>query len=227
MPDKMNKRASANLDPSDTEIIQKILNGEKLLFELLMRRTNSALYKVGRSYGFGHEDIEDLMQDTHVTAYMNLSKFENRSQYKTWVIKIMLNKCLYKMSKMEHKNRLNDIEKIKENAQPMFTTSINNDTEKQVLNHELSNALEKSIEAIPLEYRTVFILREKEGLSITETAGVLDITESNVKVRLNRAKVMLRQKIEDHYANVPVYEFNLVYCDKIVNNVLSQLEKEE
>jgi RNA polymerase sigma factor (sigma-70 family) len=220
----MSGNTPINLTLADTEIIQKILGGEKLLFELLMRRNNAALYKIGRAYGFNHEDTEDLMQDAHITAYLNLSKFENRSQYKTWLIKIMLNKCLYKTSKLEHKNRQNSIENVPANAKPMFTSSENNDTEKQVLNQELSHALEKSIEEIPVEYRTVFILREKEGFSVAETSEVLDISESNVKVRLNRAKAMLRQKIEHYYSNTPVYEFNLVYCDKIVKNVFIALE---
>jgi RNA polymerase sigma factor (sigma-70 family) len=204
---------------ADTDIIQKILSGETLLFELLMRRTNAALYKVGRAYGFNHHDTEDLMQDTHVAAYLNLAKFENRSQYKTWIIKIMINKCLYKLGKADHKNPTADLDKINKNTSNMPRLTDNNDPEKQALNHELSLALEQSIQQIPLEYRTVFILREKEGLSVAETAAVLEISEPNVKVRLNRAKTMLREKLEHYYASVPIYEFNLIYCDRIVANV--------
>lgn len=220
------EHGSAHIDLQDAEIISKILSGEKLLFELLMRRNNAALYKIGRSFGFTHQDTEDLMQDAHITAYLNLAKFENRALYKTWLIKIMLNKCFHKTGKAEYKNRYTDIENVHENAKPMFTSSENNDTEKQVLNHELAHALEKSIEQIPLDYRTVFILREKEGLSVAETSEVLDISESNVKVRLNRAKTMLRQKIEGYYSSVEVYDFNLVYCDKIVKRVFDHLENE-
>ena len=222
----MVEKTATDLNLPDADIIQKILDGEELLFELLMRRTNAALYKVGRSYGYNHEDTEDLMQDAHITAYLNLRKFESRAQYKTWLIRIMLSKCLYKMNKMEHKTTNINSEKIKENAKPMFPASENNDTEKMVLNHELSRILEKSIEDIPLEYRTVFILREKEGLTVAETSEVMRITESNVKVRLNRAKAMLKEKIEQYYSGTPVYEFNLVYCDKIVNRVLAQIQNE-
>ena len=220
------EHGSGYTDLQDAEIIAKILSGEKLLFELLMRRNNAALYKIGRSFGFNHEDTEDLMQDAHITAYVNLAKFESRAHYKTWLIKIMLNKCLYKTGKAEYKNRHTDIEKVSENAKPMFLSSENNDTERQVLNRELAHALEKSIEEIPLDYRTVFILREKEGLSVSETSEVLDISESNVKVRLNRAKTMLREKIEGYYSKVEVYDFNLVYCDKIVKRVFDRLENE-
>lgn len=213
----------ATKDLSDLEVIQKILSGEKACFEVLIRRNNASLYKVGRAFGFNHQDTEDLMQDAHVTAFMNLEKFEGRSQYKTWVVKIMVNKCLYKLKLSAHKNRHN-IESITENTKAMIPTGDNYDTEKRVLNTELSHALEKSIESIPQDYRMVFILREKEGLSIAETAEALEITEANVKVRLNRAKVMLRTVLENYYEQVPVYAFNLIYCDKIVDRVFAQLQ---
>ncbi|HEX7457190.1 MAG TPA: sigma factor, partial [Ginsengibacter sp.] len=78
---------------TDTEIIQKIINGEIALFEILIRRNNASLYKTGRSYGYSHEDTQDLMQDTFINAYVSLSKFKNQSSFKTWIIKIMLNNC--------------------------------------------------------------------------------------------------------------------------------------
>ena len=83
----------------DTEIIQKTLQGEIALFEILIRRYNPFLYKTGRSYNYNHEDTQDLMQDTFINAYVNLSKFENRSSFKTWIIKIMLHNCFQKQQK--------------------------------------------------------------------------------------------------------------------------------
>ncbi|CAN5908949.1 hypothetical protein BH11BAC7_BH11BAC7_24010 [soil metagenome] len=96
--DSMNK---ASL--SEAEIIEKILKGEAL-FELLIRRNNPFLYKTGRAYGYNHEDTEDLMQETFVNAYINLSRFEKRSSFKTWIIKIMLNNCFQKRQKFSFKN---------------------------------------------------------------------------------------------------------------------------
>lgn len=83
---------------SDIEVIQKIITGETELFEIIIRRYNPFLYKTGRSYNYNHEDTQDLMQDTFIDAFTGLSKFENRSSFKTWIIKIMLNNC-YKNSK--------------------------------------------------------------------------------------------------------------------------------
>ena len=83
----------------DTEqsVVEKVVSGDIASFEVLIRRYNPVLYKIARSYGFNHQDAEDLMQDTHVSAYQALSKFENRSSYKTWISRIMVNKCLYKL----------------------------------------------------------------------------------------------------------------------------------
>ena len=77
---------------TDPEIIAKITAGEKDYFEILIRRYNSVLYKIGRSYGLPHDDVQDLMQEAHISAFLNLNKFEERSSYKTWLIRIMLNK---------------------------------------------------------------------------------------------------------------------------------------
>lgn len=84
---------------SDTEVIHRMLQGEIALFEILIRRNNPFLYKIGRSYNFNHEDTMDLVQETFIDAYTNLLKFENRSSFKSWVIKIMLNNCYRKQQK--------------------------------------------------------------------------------------------------------------------------------
>ena len=97
------------------------------------------------------------------------------------------------------------------------------DTRKEILNRELGLVLENCIEKLPADYRTVFVLRELEGLNVQETAEAVNISEANVKVRLNRAKTMLRKQLESWYPQAQVYEFNLIYCDKVVENVFSQI----
>jgi len=72
------------LNIPDMELVNTILSGNVALFELIIRRNNPYLYKIGRSYGYNHHDTEDLMQETYISAYVNLAKFENRSSFKTW-----------------------------------------------------------------------------------------------------------------------------------------------
>lgn len=210
---------------SDLSVINKILKGEISLFEILIRRYNSVLYKIARSYGFNHQDAEDLMQDTHISAYTSLQKFEGRSSYKTWISKIMVNKCLYKLKYGYFKNEVPSETVVEPNYQPMYVSTKENQTENVLLNHELASVLEKSLQSIPAMYRTVFLLREVEGFSVAETAELLEITPVNVKVRLNRAKTLLQKQVEQFYFRTEIYSFNLIYCDAIVHKVFERINE--
>jgi RNA polymerase sigma factor (sigma-70 family) len=204
-------------------IIEKILHGEVALFEVLIRRYNGVLYKIARSYGFNHQDAEDLMQETHITAFNKLETFQHKASYKTWVSKILMHKCVYKLSYgYFSKEALNT--EYGENATPIFSNKTMA-TDKMVFNKELSKVLEKSLQQIPLTYRTVFILREIEGFTVQETAELLNITPVNVKVRLNRAKSLLQKELESYYCAADIYEFNDVYCTRIVHKVFEVLNK--
>ena len=207
---------------TDLQIIENILAGEIAQFEILIRRNNPFLYKTGRSYNYNHEDTQDLMQETFIDAYRNLSKFENRASFRTWIIKIMLNHCFRKKQKFSYKNEI--LTEINDNSEPMFTNS-HNDTNKIVVNRELSFIIENALEAVPFDYRMVFSLREINGLNVYETAEALEISEANVKVRLNRAKTMLRKEIEKSYSAEDIFEFNLIYCDAMVDIVMKKTKE--
>ena len=209
---------------TEIELIKRIRNGERELFEILIRRNNPYLYKIGMSYGYKHEDVEDLIQETFIAAYLNFEKFEGRSSFKTWITRIILNQCYQKAQKLSFKyEKANDI--INEKITPMFENNQSTDTYKSVLNNELSNIVGNALISIPFEYRMVFSLRELNGMSTAETAEVLDISETNVKVRLNRAKHMLREKVEKMYTPEDIFEFNLIYCNKISDGVMKSINK--
>ena len=210
---------------TDLEIVQKIVAGEAELFEIILRRNNPSLYKVGRSYNYNHEDTQDLMQDTYIDAFTSLSKFENRSTFKTWIIKIMLNNCYKKQQRWSSKNIITA--EINEKSTPMYSNNQNTDTGKTVMNKELNYVIENALQQIPIDYRMVFSLREVNGLNVLETADALNISEANVKVRLNRAKSMLRKEVEKSYSTEDIFEFNLIYCDRMVENVMSTLKKDK
>lgn len=208
---------------SDLEIIQKINDGDVKLFEILIRRYNPFLYKIGRTYRYNHQDTEDLMQDAYVNTFFSLKKFEHRSSFKTWITRIMLNLCYQRKHKLSFKNEItgDDIQNEKSNI--MFHQSTNN--EKITVNKELGRVLENAIHQIPEDYRIVFSLRELNGLSVAETAEALDISESNVKVRLNRAKTMLQKEIKKMYSPEEIFEFNLIYCNGMVDRVMEKIEE--
>ena len=208
---------------ADTDVITEVLTGNSAMFEILIRRYNPYLYKIGRGYGFNHQDTEDLMQETFISSYVNLGQFAERSSFKTWLITIMLNHCYRKSHKhsyqKEHPSAL-----LPDNSTFMFLQDNHSDNGNSVINRELNKVIEACLQKLPAEYRTTFTLRELTGLSIAETAEVMHITPSNVKARLNRAKAMLRKEIEKTYAPEDIYEFNLIYCDRIVDVVMKKID---
>ncbi len=208
---------------AEPEIIERILQGEKLLYEIIVRRFNPYLYKIGRAYNYNHEDTQDLMQDTYVDAFKNLSQFEQRANFKTWLIRIMLNNCYRKKEKFSFKNEFSQAE-INENVSPMFSKS-SYDINKHIHNRELGHVIEESLNKIPEDYRMVFSLREMTGLNVAETADLLEISEANVKVRLNRAKSMLRTEIMKAYSADEIFSFNLIYCDALTEKVMQRINE--
>jgi RNA polymerase sigma-70 factor (ECF subfamily) len=129
----------------------------------------------------------------------------------------MLANCYRKSHKPGYVNEKTS--QISEYSIPLFTAK-NTETNTIVMNRELGSIIENALKKIPLEYRMVFSLREISGLNVSETAEALDITETNVRARLSRAKAMLRKEVEKAYEPEEIFEFNLRYCDEMVNRVM-------
>lgn len=208
----------------DTEVIERVLSGDTGLFEIIIRRYNPVLYKTGRAYGFNHQDIEDLMQETYIKAYQNLSGFENRSAIKTWLIRIMLNLSFHKMRKYSFKHEKATGLQGYMHSSVLFMTNNHSDTSRSVINKELSHTIEMALDKLPRDYKMTFTLRELAGLTVAETADLLGTSATNIKARLSRAKLMLRSEIEKTYSPEDIYEFNLIYCDQIVDLVINRIK---
>ncbi|MBZ0099019.1 MAG: sigma-70 family RNA polymerase sigma factor, partial [Taibaiella sp.] len=168
--------------------------------------------RIGMAVLNNEQDVEDAMQTAYINAYMNLEKFQNRAAFATWLTKIMLNQCL----EQKRKKQLTQLSEYPSKAEIMNVPA------NELANKELGKILEHSIAALPEKYRLVFVLREIENLSVRETSETLNIEETNVKVRLNRAKTMLRENLGG-YVKDHVYGFHLSRCDVMVNKVLGQL----
>jgi RNA polymerase sigma-70 factor (ECF subfamily) len=209
-------------DAGEQALIRSIIDGDTELFAALIRKNNASLYKVARSYGFNHQDAQDLMQETYINAFTKLAQFEGRSSFKTWITRIMIHKCMYKKTYGSYKRETSQ-PAIQENAQPMHSNTTS--PEKDLMRKEFGKVVAFQLEKLPLIYKTVFILREVEGFSVAETAELLDISPVSVKVRLNRAKAVLQKRLEESYSTADIFEFNLVYCDQMVNTVMEQIRQ--
>jgi RNA polymerase sigma factor (sigma-70 family) len=198
----------------DEILIKRILTGEKRLFELIVRRYNQRLFRIGMSVLNNDTEAEDAMQTTYINSYEHLDKFESRSSFSTWITRIMINECLAQKKKRQRFKTAMD-------QQPVNTMSMAA-PDHLLANKELSSLLENAIGQLPEKYRLVFILREIEELSIKETSEVLNIEAPNVKVRLNRAKTMVKETLNGQMKD-QLYHFHLNRCDRMVNKVFAHL----
>ncbi len=218
----MNKQDTFATDTtSDNELITRILQGDKNLYATIVRRYNQRLYRIGMSIINDDAEVEDAMQVTYINAYENLGKFAFRANFSTWLTRILINESLLRLKKKMRPVNMND--DIMDNE--IYRHRINQvqTPVASALNSELKAILEASIRQLPEKYRTVFIMREIEGMNTAETQECLDISEVNVKVRLNRAKALLKTSLSAFYKKEDILHFHLSRCDKMVSQVLSQI----
>ena len=205
---------------ADELVVGRVLAGETALFEIIMRRYNQRLYRVARSIVRDDAQAEDIMQATYVSAYEHLSQFANRSSFGAWISRIAVNEALARLRQQKRYD-----EPIGEGDFMDSFASPAPDPEQNAANAETSRILEELIEGLPDASRTVFMLREVEGMSTGETSHVLGITEENVKVRLHRARALMRSSLEAHLSlgSRKAFQFHAVRCDAIVERVFAQI----
>jgi RNA polymerase sigma factor (sigma-70 family) len=211
---------------NDEEVVDRVLRGEKGAYELIMRKYNQRLFRIARAYLQDEDEIEDIIQEAYIRAYEHLPRFEKRSAFSTWLIRILINEAL---AHVKHRRRFSPLtyagpehpEVVPERMAQLPDKEI---PTENLMNAELKTILENAVDRLPEKYKSVFVMREIEGMSVAETSDSLEISEPNVKVRLNRAKEMLRETISGFYQDEEVFQFNLVRCDRIVQNVLRRLD---
>lgn len=211
---------------SDEDVVARVLAGETSMFEIIMRRYNQRLYRVARAILRNDSEAEDVMQDAYVRAYEHLEQFAGRAKFGTWLTRIAVHEGL---ARKRRGSRYHNSEAPQSKEDPMDEyPSVGLNPEEQASNLQLHSLLEEAMESLPDVYRTVFMLRDVEEMSTIETANVLEITEENVKVRLHRARALLRRNL---YARIGVerkeaFNFHALRCDRVVNNVFERIMRE-
>lgn len=210
----------------DEEVIERVLGGETGLYEVVMRRYNTRLYRAVRAILKNDRDVEDVMQDAYVRAFKHLAQFEGRSRFSTWLTRIAVNEALARLHDAE---RIEEWDAMSETRRDTISASrATPDPEADTASSELNRLVELSIESLPESYRVVVMLRDVEELSTSETAECLSITEDNVKTRLHRGHVMLRKELfarAGHSAKGS-FPFHAPRCDRVVAGVFARLAVE-
>lgn len=219
---------------TDQEVVERVRSGEGALFEILIRRHNQRLFRVARSIVRNDNEAEDVVQEAHVRAYQNLDRFEGRSQYSTWLTKIAIRVA---MARIKERTRFlgfdlheaasrSDRSVAPEEAVMRLPAPEDQSPFEDTARRELQDLLTRAVDALPRSLRVVFTLREVEGLSTEETAEALRLTEVNVKVRLHRARQLLRKRLETvlDAETRQLYAFHLRRCDAIVEKVFARIQ---
>lgn len=210
---------------SDGDVAERVVAGERALFEVLMRRHNQRIYRVVRAVLHDERDVEDVMQQAYINAYVHLHQFERRSQFSTWLTRIALNEAFARRKKSQAVAGDGAVHDEQSGELMNSIPSPAPDPERQAYTRELTRALEQAVDALPEMYRTVFMLRDVEGLSTTETAEGLGLGDEAVKTRLHRARAMVRRAITARLGEqVPeAFQFHAVRCDRVVAAVLARI----
>lgn len=207
---------------SDSALIERILSGEKELYEILMRRNNQKLYRVIRSYFQNAADIEDIMQNAYLKAFEKLHQFNHQAQFSTWLIRIGINEALGALRKKGHTIGLPSHEDaLSENKKILvMTDSSQLNPERKLIQQEAKALLEQAIDHLDEKYRTVYILKEIEEMHLAEIAECLELTLANVKVRHHRAKLMIKEELYSITVHKEIFEFGAHRCDELVHKVI-------
>lgn len=206
---------------ADETIIQRVLDGDKASFELIMRRYNQRLFRIIRSILRDDDESEDVLQETYVRAFEHLSQFEGRSLFSTWLTRI----AIYEASSRRRKRKRIRTMDLEHSEHLRAATDRTLQGRHNASMSELHDVLVKAVEALPEDLRTVFVLRAVEGLDTLEAAECLDLTTSNIKVRLHRARTLLQTWIDRQLGEDVrrLYQFDGERCDRIVRGVLDRL----
>jgi RNA polymerase sigma-70 factor, ECF subfamily len=209
---------------SDEEVVRRVRAGEGALFEVLMRRYNQRIYRAARSIVRDEAEAEDVMQQAYVNAYTHLDQFAERARFATWLTRIATYEAL---ARIRRRSRLTEIETMGDSAEAdRALTERGPNPERQAFLGELRRTLEGGVDALPEAYRSVFVLRDVEGLSTAETAESLGLSEDVVKTRLVRARAQLRRRIADTVGKGAgeLFAFAAPRCDRVVAAVLARIQ---
>lgn len=184
--------------PTDEELVRKSKEGDERAFGELISRYESKVYSLALKMVRNPEDAEDVLQDTFLRAYRGIKSFQGASTFSTWVYRITANSALMRLRKKQLPTV--SIEDADERETPVNIADWTPGPVEQLLNRELQQVMDEAIQALPPEFRQVFVLRDIEEMSNAEVADILDLSVAAVKSRLHRARLKVRNRIAGYFS---------------------------
>jgi RNA polymerase sigma-70 factor (ECF subfamily) len=213
----------------DSELVRRAAANDHEAFRVLMRRHNQMLYRAARSILKNEAEAEDAVQEAYLQAYRAMGNFRGDAKVSTWLVRIAVNESITRLHK--HTRRAEVIRLEGDDSQDHHSSedSMNESSpeqpERAAVRSETRRLLEAKIDELPDAFRTVFVLRAVEELTVEEAAAVLDIPEATVRTRFFRARGLLRESLsrEIDLAHSDAFSFAGARCDRIIANVMARL----
>ncbi len=221
--------AVARDELSDEQLVRLVRSGEPASFRTMMQRHNQRLYRVARGILGEDSEAEDVVQDTWMRAFQNLAGYRGESALSTWLTRIAINEALGRKRKRRPAIDLEKLDLIDEQGEArvlIFPGSrAGDDPEADASRSEIRRLLERAIDELPESFRVVFVMRDVEQMSVEETAAQLDVAAATVKTRLHRARLKLREALQQQLGALltDTYAFDGERCERITQTVLTRL----
>lgn len=212
--------------PNELDLVQRAQDRDTDAFRIIMRMHNQKLYRLARSIMRNDSEAEDVVQETYVTAFAHLASFRGKSALATWLSRIAINEALGRLRQTRRAAALIATEPLSE-AQiiPFPLAATGEDPERSMAQRQILKLVEQATDALPDVYRTVFVARVIEGLSIEETADVLAIKPQTVKTRLHRARELVRKQLDKSIGPIMLDAFPFAgrRCERLTTDVMKRL----
>jgi len=212
----------------DARLAQRIAAGDRAAFEHLMRQHNRRLFRLARATLRDDAEAEDALQEAYLAAHRAMRGFRGEASLGTWLARLVRNECLGRLRRQARRHNVvpivaldDEVEREVEMSEARATSA----PDRLLVRAEMRALLERKLDELPADFRTVFVLRAVEELSVEETAQVLGIPEATVRTRHFRARGLLRESLarEIDLAEKDLYEFGGTHCDHIVARVMARL----
>jgi RNA polymerase sigma-70 factor, ECF subfamily len=194
------KRAEEGIT-DELALVQAAKGGDLEAFSQLVNRYDRNVFRIAQHITHNEEDAQDVVQDAFLKAYQNLEQFQGNSKFYTWLVRIAVNEALMKLRKRRTDRTVSIDEDVEteDGTMPREVADWSPNPEQLYGQSELGDLLRKTIQGLPPGFRTVFVLRDVEGLSTEETAEMLGLSVPAVKSRLLRARLQLRERLAKYF----------------------------
>lgn len=216
----------------DADLVGRVLHGDAAAYELVMRRYNRRMFRTARSIVTDDSEAEDVVQEAYVRAYLKLHQFQGPGTLGAWLTRIASNEALGRLRRgrrvvflEDHMqpDRESDDDNDSYSGEPV--SSLQPGPERLAVSDELGRLIEDAVDRLPVDFRSVFMLRAVEGLSVAETAESLSLRPETVKTRFHRARRLLQKSLADQIVDqLPAaFQFDGARCDRLVAGVMARL----